>query len=312
MSNSKTYALGAFGTLNIGDDAILEGMHQSELNLVPIAHTSFCRHDPLNISSVLSAQIFKPEDTLILGGGGLFYSMEAIKHWLLIARNAVDAGANFEIRAVGFESYEDDWRSEAIELFGLASKITFRSKTSIDLFGEYFDFEASYEKDYATNLKPQYVPPLKKVFQKKKVGIVTTGSLGDDYEDLITLINKNRQIDFFHMPHSRSPLGWENNDFVVGEYIFTNINKVFHQEPVNFYCSTGELDLQKALDMYSEMDAVISYRFHGVIFADFFDLPCAVMRRHALKQISSLEYNPRASLISNSYSVQNFLDEVFR
>lgn len=307
----NTYALGAYGTCNIGDDAILHGILTKAPNLIPIAHSPLCDHSPIFIlDAAADKNLFKKGDTLILGGGGLFYSKLAILDWLKFANNASSSGANFEIRAVGFEDYIDDFYDPTFQLFSLASKITFRTNTSLQIYKNIFPFNAEIESDFATLLKPKFNEYEEVINTRLSVGVVTTGSIHQDYSELISLINHFKNVDFFHIPHSRSPLGWENNDFVVGEYINTFIKKSFKEPITNFYTSSSSINFQDVMNIYKKMNAVISYRFHGVIFSDFFNLSCGVMRAESLKQRSSLEYNKRAVLINTKEDLFEFVNNL--
>jgi len=305
------YAVGAYGTNNIGDDAILEGLVTLYPGLIPISH-GYCKNNPVPIYSkeLKSDFFFSPEDVLIVGGGGLFYSNEAIGHWLDLAQRAKRLGARIQLRSLGFEDYKPDYLERCFELFSTADIISLRTYTSMDLFKKHFSYECVFEPDFSEALRATI--PSKNITNRKssmfkRVGLVTTGSIDDNYESLIQFIRSHPECNFIHIPHSRSQFNWRNNDCLVGEYIISGLRPDFLSGTRNFetldYCNS----IKDIFEVYSSLDAVISYRFHGVIFSDFYELPCAVMRPTSLKQQSALQYNSRAFLTYSFDELDEFL-----
>jgi len=302
------YVLGAYGTNNIGDDAILEGIKTIYPNVIPISH-GFCKYNPIHLSAAYENKIFKAGDTLILGGGGLFYSIEAINHWFMLCDLASRSGAEVEIRSVGFEGYLPEFYDLTKKLLSLAKVITTRTKFSTWSVNTIFDTNAIFEPDFATKIKIDNENTIRDKNQRKKIGLVLGGDLNSDYSKIIDMVSSYRNLDFIHIPHSRSQLSWKNNDVIVGEFIKSSLYKGGVEEINNFVQLDHLLDPKEHIERFRNLHGVISQRFHGVVFSGMINVPCAVIPPFTLKAKTSIEYNPNASLLCHE-EIGLFLDKI--
>lgn len=277
------YAVGAYGTHNLGDDAILEGIRIREgSDVVAVADSPLRNQRYLLWSEVMSTSWrFASTDRLIVGGGGIFHSETHIHNMRELAAKFQEAGG-FEIRAVGLENLAEPalGNNNAVLadlewLITNARRVTTRTTWSLTWLSENSGIQAEYEPDFAVELANELegLPLLRTGCPQ--VGLVLTGTtLGDELFDvarrLTDLVPPEWRI--LIMPHARQLHNPANDDVLSGEILRAILVDRGRDVAVAPWC----LSPRQILWFYRSSDLILTQRLHGAYFAQIVGVPCAV------------------------------------
>jgi polysaccharide pyruvyl transferase WcaK-like protein len=289
VSATPVYAYGAYGTNNVGDEAIFQGILEEFGDVIQIFHQRPSHNNAISIGdAVLYTGLFKPGGLLIIGGGGLLYGKEAVETLIQLARNAKARETNVDLLGLGCEAAHEDFFAEIRLLDSLVRNVSVRTRRSAEIYQAITGRMPEVRPDFAMNLSRKIGLPARR--QERKVplvGIVTSGDIRDDLRPLIDAMVSNgrgpigERVNFVHIPHSQSYIDRCNNDVIVGQALRCDFWKAANEGEIQNESKLSVLPYQndpmEVLKFYSELDGLISARFHGIVFAEIIGLPTLVL-----------------------------------
>lgn len=276
------YAFGAFGTGNLGDDAIFEGI-KCEIPNVTQIYVNVPTYNKAICFSDIQDRKFFPQggNELIIGGGGIFHSERAINDYIEFAGIAKRTNMKVTIRAVGLEDVNEITEAKVKTLFSKVDSISVRSQRSVEI-AKSLGKEVSILKDFAYRLNSPLVRKqecLMPVFDEASpvVGIVMNGNYDLqyllDFAEIVKACISNHLCNFLFIPHSRSYVSNFNNDIIAGEIIRSRID-IYHDDRLGRFKLLKIPDNPYQLfDIYNRIDACICGRYHAMIFSDMAKIP---------------------------------------
>jgi len=299
----RVIAYGSFGSNNVGDEAILEGIKRLYPDCIQIYHNR-----PRTGEGYLPSQMighrpfFTDQDYLILGGGGLLYDRNTVTLMGDLARTALAANATVDILRMGCEAAQPEYSKEIMDLFSMARRITLRSTISQEIMYNLTGELYPVEYDFAFNLaeEAKRLPRLRS--DMMTIGVVTASSSPADLTALAAVIRQHtragakRPVRFVHIPHSRSYFEVGNNDCVTGQSLWTTC--AMHQAADEGLFQPWEYDPEplSVLARYKCLDGVMSSRYHGLIFGQITDTPTLAIGGDLIKLRSFIDDHASESL----------------
>jgi polysaccharide pyruvyl transferase WcaK-like protein len=278
----KTYIYGAYGTGNLGDDALLKSALEcyGTKDTITISYGKPFLEQEVNWIEHFEF-IKKPEkylnkgDKLIYAGGGLFWASSHADDMLYIAKAAHKKGCTIDIDRIGAQGVHCNPES-AKSLFDLCGSISFRDQASVDLVSQLGLTERGVTKcDLALSINDIPNDPYFET-SSFKIGInhSATPFFYDKEHQNKTLhvyheITKHcPDVEFYHIPHTRHFNVISQNDVINGEYFWKFSGGRIHSIP--FPDSVEEL-----LKIYSSIDGFIGWRYHMLVLATLMGKPAA-------------------------------------
>lgn len=316
----RTFAFGAYGTNNVGDEAIFEGLKLQYPDVVQIFHHRQTCERAIKIEFALRyRRLFQSDSRLIIGGGGLLYSRSAVADMVSLAESARAAGARVDVLGLGCEGAQGDYREEIRRLVASAQRITVRTRTSAEILRTITGREAEVQADFAFNLARELPARKWTADATPLIGVVTGGDVREDYSDLVAAINSRlsgppqRRARFVHIPHSMSFDDRYNNDLLVGSALWCDLSldKLKHDD--SFRLEPFRADPRAVLEVYAQLDGVMTSRFHGMVFAEMMGLPVLSLAARTLKNRAFMLDHGRPQLFapSGNGGLQNAFEEFF-
>ena len=297
--NERVFVYGSFGSNNVGDEAILEGVrkiypkcHQFYLNKRRGGSGSF-PHEAL-----MDRNFFRSGDYLIIGGGGLLYDRPTVSLMASLAKAARAAGATVDILRLGCEAAGPEYHDVIRELFSQARYATVRSTESQRVMRDILGHDLPVEMDFAFNLRGMAREIRYQPQSDLTIGLVTASmspQVMEAVSNFITKQTRRRQVDgmrFVHIPHSRSYFNLENNDCLLGETIWTRAAMENAWSEDAFALWPFRQEPRDCLADYRKLDGVIGFRYHSLIFANLCDLPTLAVGVDHKKVASFYEDHP--------------------
>ncbi len=310
-----TYALGAYGTGNVGDDAILAGLKlRIGREVVAIVDSAIETGPYLPYDYLLTKRIVPGQhDSLIIGGGGIFHSKIFIRNVELISEQFLVNGAGYEVRCVGLEYLDVLCRdAEVMEsskrIFVRAKAVSCRSRASLALLRELFGVSGVLEADFSINIKIEVtIPSLRDETKRLTLGVVTGGGMSIASE----LVDSLRQVvkcgvKLKLIPHSRSFADENNNDIISNEMLSRRL------QVGDECCETLPFrgDFRRVLDDYLECDLIYTERLHGAYFSLLSKRPVLCAGHNAKMNSFHADYRERFPVRSaNETSIEEFVGE---
>lgn len=313
------YAFGAYGTNNLGDDAIFLGLQKTYPNdrVIQVYVNRPSVMDSIFYDDI-RAETFTKKDTLIIGGGGLLHCKHAVDDYLRIAKMATTSGAKVLIRKIGTEGLRPDFAAETKELFSLATSASVRSKKSL----EYLEYngisskKVTVEKDFAYELsgKGRTFKDIRSEFQHQDwplIGLVTAGNKeGVEAISYVVseLILAEVGCNIIHIPHCRSYVNQYNDDLITGEQIWTSIG-VYHANKLwRYKTSSMPQDPYELFDRYAQVDGIIGYRYHSFIYSHIMKKPLLGIV-HGDKPLAFFDETKYGSFVFANRSKEELLEQ---
>lgn len=308
--NSRVFAYGSFGSNNVGDEAILEGIrkiyprcHQLYHNRLRSGEGSFPQ------AALNNPDFFRAGDYLIIGGGGLLYDRPTVTLMADLAQAVTAKGGVADILRLGCEAASSEYHDEITRLFSLARHTTVRSTESQGIIEAITGIRCPVEFDFAFNLCPDVKRLPRKLFDQPTIGLVTASVDPGTLANLTRFIEQNTRGSrndptrprFVHIPHSRSYFNFSNNDCIVAETIWAkaNMHRAWSDDAFELWPYRGApLD---TLAAYKTLDGVISFRYHGLIFGKLCEIPTMAIGANQLKVGSFLADHGSPLLVGASY-----------
>jgi polysaccharide pyruvyl transferase WcaK-like protein len=306
----KVYVCGAYGTNNVGDEAIFEGVNIEYPGAIQL-YTNIPRvRNAVEMFSMWRGENkLESQDTVIIGGGGLLYNKAAVQNLIELCRRAAEAKATVKILGLGCEGAQEGFHEEIRELFDFADEISVRTTLSQEIVKTITGKTVERRDDFAFLLsKFRKARSQQDRVPIKRIGLITAGDFKADVTGFVKMIQKyssphspKRRVKFIHIPHSASHVDMYNNDLIVGLKIRSTPSVWQVSDGIFFELRPFTDDPYEVLDAYSDLDAVISERFHGVIFGMMAQIPTLALGAANLKMRSLVEQYPSDRLVL-SYS----------
>lgn len=308
MTFHRVFAHGAYGTNNVGDEAIYEGIK---------VHYPQCIQIFINKTHVQGAlwywdvirqdEFFRGDDLLIIGGGGLLYARQAVIDMINLARKARAAGATVHLLGLGCEAAQPEYYAEIRTLVSLASKVTVRTSLSRAILRDICGSEPEQQEDFAFSLRQYVAPGAGSVGRRARIGVVTGGDMRVSYAELVAAIRsvteqlpvERREVNFVHIPHSMAYVSPANNDLTVGHGLWSSVGMATPHTDDYFTVDSFTPNPLERLRRYRDLDGVISARFHGLIFAEIVGVPALALWGATAKNRSLLEDRQRPGLFAS-------------
>jgi hypothetical protein len=286
----KNYIYGAYGTGNLGDDLLLMGAikeHSGEdIEVVSygIPYTNGVNNYIDHFEFINNCEKYvRKGDRVTFAGGGLFWAASHAEDMYDIARKSIKNGADVRIKRIGAQGFHCN--IDAVrKLMELCSFISVRDINSVQILKEYnITNKAVFEEDYVLTLKEEVnkIKEQKKHSHSSKIRIGINHSATPFFHDekhrkktlhlYSTIADEyKKNCDFYYIPHTRHFNVIDQNDIINGEWFWKCSNGLI--TPFSFPKSTDEL-----LNMYSQMDAVIGWRYHLLVLGNLFELKTAFL-----------------------------------
>ncbi len=165
--------IGGYGAGNLGDDLILQSIITDDVDAAVVAYGKPLigeRRPYINFETFFNdaRPILEKYDTLIFGGGGLFWSHDHIYEMLILALLAKNLGLRVELRRIGLHGIQFNLKA-ARQLLQISDYISVREADSFDLAQQVLQImNIEIEQDYANSLLKKSVVP---VSDKLMIGI---------------------------------------------------------------------------------------------------------------------------------------------
>lgn len=244
------YAVGAWGLGNIGDDAILDGMKRQYTDLIPVHSAGETAPAGMVTPEAMMAALTE-EDTLLLGGGGLFHSGEVVRDILIpFFRTAKETGCRLQVSRCGLEP-GCSLLGECLSLF---DDVDVRSPWSLGVCHE-LGIPAAIQQDWAWNVLPQAaatITPQANVGRLIVPKLESTEDADALCERLSALADPSAYTVLIHVPvHALAGALCESS--------YVDVLADAHVIPATSW--------QHALSVYMRADFVLTDRYHGAVFA---------------------------------------------
>ncbi|GLQ54967.1 polysaccharide pyruvyl transferase family protein [Devosia nitrariae] len=268
------FLYGAYGTGNLGDDAILKAaleIHGRNNCKVVSYGSPFLRQEVDYIDHFAfidnPKEFLSPGDTLIFAGGGLFWTASHAAVMRRCAESAREIGCDVQVERLGAQGVHAAIDDAKI-LFSLCSRISVRDHFSVDLLKQLnVTDRAIYEPDFVLELRDK---PAKK-FNKERIVVGISHSAVPFYYDeahrrktlhIYNLIVERcfGYCDFVYIPHTRHFNVIAQNDVIYGEYFWQASRGRIQSLP---FPSTVE----ELLEYYAGVDVVFAWRYHALVLA---------------------------------------------
>ncbi|MGY4509109.1 polysaccharide pyruvyl transferase family protein [Bradyrhizobium sp. USDA 3650] len=284
---TRVFAIGAYGTNNVGDEAIFDGLSVIFPGCVPIHIGKSDRPNAVFFEDVLkNPEFFQRGDLLIVGGGGLLYDKRAIRLFIELARAVDRAGGKLRILGLGCEAADEAYYEDIRELVGLTDTVEVRSSISQEILKRITGREAVFREDFAFFLRSKINQAEGSCDDVPHIGIVTSGDYLEDISELCRVIKTftaTPKVKFHHIPHSRAFFDPRNNDLTVGQRVWSSIDVYFGNREQLFFTESFSSDPTKVLNRYRKLDGVVSRRYHGLVFSKIVGIPHMGMNGESLK-----------------------------
>jgi len=309
--NGRVFAYGSFGSNNVGDEAILDGIRKLYPRCHQLYHNKMRNGEGSYPQAALNDPgFFRAGDHLIIGGGGLLYDRPTVSLMADLAQAVTAKGGVADIQRLGCEAAAPEYHDEIRRLFSLARHATVRSTESQGIIEAITGIRCPVEFDFAFNLRPDVQKIPRRLFAKPTIGLVTASVDPGTLESIARFIGQNtRNGDndasrprFVHLPHSRSYFNLQNNDCIIAETIWTTagMHRSWSDDAFELWPYRGEpLD---TLAAYKRLDGVISFRYHGLIFGKLSEIPTLAVGANQLKVGSFLADHASPLMLGASYA----------
>lgn len=323
----KIYAMGGFGCGNLGDDTIFEGMRVSYPNLIQIYVNYPTVKENVDYSTIIQKGFPKDAEKgeLIIGGGGIFHSREAIEDFIKVANRAKERKMKVSIRRVGAEYVQSDYEDVSKELCESAYFISVRSKKSSEILSR-LGCKAEVECDYAYDVP---LPTVGSIFEFSKktipnssikiptIGVVTAGTDLTKIAKIVEILTVDLGIgphmcNVVHVPHTRHYTNWRTNDMVGGEILRSTIHLYHGDRATRFRQLPYPETTTNLLGIYKSLDGVIGMRYHSFIFSEMTNTPLFGVVS-GLKATSYFEENsPKDSVwVDAGVGMEDYVEKLF-
>lgn len=303
----RVFSYGSYGSNNVGDEAILEGVRKLYPNCLQFYMNRMRNgHGFFPSEAVRNKGFFRSGDHLVIGGGGLLYNRPTVELMANLAESVTRNGGTVDIGRMGCEAANPSYYDEIRRLFSFAEKITVRSTNSQRIMETITGELYPVEYDFAFNLRGE-VPETSEKYPEVTIGLVTASldqkSL-DQISELVSYITKYRsgkKVNIIHFPQSRSYFNEGNNDVIMGERIWIAASMQNARDPSTFRTVPYIEEPVETLRQYKKLDGLISSRYHGLVFAHMCNIPTLAVGKSQPKVGGFVTDHPSHRMIGTDY-----------
>ena len=311
VSDRRVFTYGSYGSNNVGDEAILEGVRKLYPNCIQFYQNRMRNGKGFFPQAAERSPVFfRTGDHLIIGGGGLLYSKETVAMMANLAESAVRNGGTVDICRLGCEAAHPSYHDEIRRLFSFADKITVRSTNSQEIMLDITGEQYPVEYDFAFNLRP-FIASGREKHSAITIGLATASLDNDSLNHISKLVSDickrraDENINIIHFPQSRSYFNIDNNDIIMGERIWITAGMQNAPRLPSFQTTPYSDEPIEVLNRYKNLDGLISSRYHGLIFANMCNIPTLAVGESQLKVGGFIKDHPSENIIGTDY--QNLL-----
>lgn len=277
-----TYLYGAYGTGNLGDDALLK----SALECYGKQDTyAICYRKPMLEAPVDWIEHFefvgnpnkylKRGDRLIFAGGGLFWAFSHADVMANLATYASRLGCLILVDRIGTQGVNCNIEA-ARALFELCEEISVRDQASARILKDLqITDRAIVKNDLVLYLKDIPIPKSSLV-DVTKIGInhsVSPFFFDPKHRDKTLhiysrILDLVPEVQFYYIPHTRHFNVMCENDIITGEYFWKASNGRIESLPY-------PKSVEEWLKQYNELSGVMGWRFHMQVIATLLGKPAA-------------------------------------
>jgi hypothetical protein len=267
----KKIYIGGFGAGNFGDELILSSILKKDPNATIVAYGPpqlEQQVEYIDFHKFMSHahEILPGHETLMLGGGGIFWSSEHIQELLIAALLAKNIGIHVELTKVGLHGFHLNKQSSQ-HLLRLADRISFREHDSLNLARQFLDCDrALVEPDYACELiSSEHKKPGARI--KIGINVASTRFIDDQlfsnhvcqiYSEIARIFAQ--EADFCYLPFCTHFTSHNQNDLAKADLLFDASKGLIAT-------ATAHLGANDLLNECRLQDIFIGERFHMHIIA---------------------------------------------
>lgn len=317
----NSYAIGAYGCGNLGDELIFLGMKQRWPDLIRVvSHDKIAKGSECTVGKMYKQ--LEKKDRVIFGGGFILRDDYSISLISKMANECLDLGATIEIRGADVgRNLSSKELIKLAKLFHKCSCLEFRSIYGVGLAKILVDNskEVGFRKDYSLRVPSGDFSVESISFNqddpnKKLLGLVLS-QYGDSYIDTIAtalwvLKQSNSSIQVICLPHCQHTFNEIDRDLLCIE----KFERLYKDEVVVF--DWNLLSPIKLKSIYTILDGVITTRLHSFYFAIENLIPVLALRFDRIEDAYSLipllspEYNTQNATLVDKFTPSNIWDFV--
>jgi polysaccharide pyruvyl transferase WcaK-like protein len=267
----KNIYIGGFGAGNFGDELILSAILKRDptATIVAYGQPQLDRQiEYIDFHKFMSRahEILPGHKTLVLGGGGIFWSSEHIQELLIAALLAKNLGIEVQITKVGLHGFHFN-KESSHHLLRIADRVSFREHDSLNLARQFLDCnKAIVEPDFACE---DISNDRKKPGSRVKIGInIASTRFIDDplfsnhvrqiYAEIARIFAP--EADFSYLPFCTHVTSHNQNDLAKADVLFDASKGLIAS-------ATAHLSVDDLLEECRLQDVFIGERFHMHIIA---------------------------------------------
>ena len=277
MDKKTLYAVASYGTGNLGDDAIFNGLcniYRKEWDIVQVYSLRPTYKSAIDVNVLLEKGFPDDAGKLVIGGGGLFFDERVTKDLNRIAGHASEAGIPIELVSVGLETAPQSCYPGMRRIFNRCQKITVRSRQSQQILKR-LGHDGSLVPDLSSHIKPDMTgaAAIMPHFQNELpiIGLATAGSRDTEFvASIVSLLTV--RLNVLHIPHAKHFDDPNNNEIATGEMIWSAISIYSEGKLGRYKCLPYPESPEILLGVYSFLDIVFGYRYHSFLFAEMMDV----------------------------------------
>jgi len=278
-SKGLLYAFGCYGTGNLGDDAIFEGLldqylPQYEVVQVYVRQPTY-RHS-IGELELIANGFASDAKRLVIGGGGLFYDDHICDRAGVIADRAIEQGVTVTVERIGLETVPRECYHRVSELFSKCERFTVRSSES-QAIARKMGFEPQVFDDFAFRMIPEMdgAQAIMPMYEDSLpiIGLATAGGIANFQEPVAIAKALLNHFNVLHLPHVRHLIDNLANEVAKGEIIYSSLGDLAPELFKRYKCLPYPGSPRVMLGVYSLLQGVVSYRYHSSVFSEMAGIP---------------------------------------
>lgn len=272
-----TIYVGGYGAGNVGDDLILKSILSQEPSATVVAYGRPALeryHEYVEFTNFLvdPERYIEGHKTLVMGGGGIFWSPEHIQELLIIALAAKTVGCKLQVSRVGLHGFHYNVTASR-HLLRLAERVSFREHDSLDLARRHLGCDSAVvEPDYACGMIEQVQRTAKTGKLKVGINIASTRFIDDEQFSMhlqqiyAGIAHQFRnELELYYVPFCSHVSAHNQSDLAKADLLHSVSNGLIKWAD---FASADDL-----LGFCAQCDFFIGERFHMHIVAHAMNIP---------------------------------------